>query len=421
MVDGGMDQADVIIVGAGIVGLATAHALLKQRPGLKICLLEKEAQAAQHQTGHNSGVIHSGIYYPPNSSKARLCRQGKAALESFLDEQGIDYARRGKVIVAVDPSERPRLEELYQRGVQNGVDCALIDADQLRELEPHVAGQWAISVPETGVVDFGRVAARLVDLLGDRGGQLVTDARVQRVVEDNDHAVIESTQGDFRARLVINCAGLYSDRLRLHGGRRSGVRILPFRGEYFQLVDARRDLCRSLIYPVPDPALPFLGVHLSRGIDGSVHCGPNAVLAWDREGYRRRNIRLADAWDTLTYGGFWRMAGRYLGVGTKEWWRSWNKSSFVRSLQRLVPDITAVDLEPAKAGVRAQAVGPDGNLVDDFLIEEEPFFIHVRNAPSPAATASLAIGQVVGQQALERLGAIPALHPSGAAATIMRQ
>ncbi len=416
-----MEQADVIIIGAGIVGLATAHGLLRERPDLKLCLLEKEEGAAQHQTGHNSGVIHSGIYYRPGSYKARLCRQGKAALERFLDEQGIQYKRRGKVIVAVDPSERLRLEALYQRGIENGVDCTLVGAEQLREIEPHTAGQWAIWVPETGVVDFGVVAARMVDCIVERGGRVVTNARVQRVVEDRDHAVIASTQGEFRARLVINCAGLYSDRLRLEGGRRSSVRILPFRGEYYSLVESRRDLCRSLIYPVPDPALPFLGVHLSRGIDEAVHCGPNAVLAWDREGYRRRNLRLADAWDTLRFGGFWRMAGRYMRVGTKEWWRSWNKNAFVRSLQRLVPDVSGADLERSPAGVRAQAVRPDGHLVDDFLIEEEPFFIHVRNAPSPAATASLAIGQVVGEQALARLDATSALHPSRAAATILQR
>ncbi|MBR58168.1 MAG: L-2-hydroxyglutarate oxidase [Myxococcales bacterium] len=416
-----MEQADVIIIGAGIVGLATAHGLLRERPDLKLCLLEKEEGAAQHQTGHNSGVIHSGIYYRPGSYKARLCRQGKAALERFLDEQGIQYKRRGKVIVAVDPSERLRLEALYQRGIENGVDCTLVGAEQLREIEPHTAGQWAIWVPETGVVDFGVVAARMVDCIVERGGRVVTNARVQRVVEDRDHAVIASTQGEFRARLVINCAGLYSDRLRLEGGRRSSVRILPFRGEYYSLVESRRDLCRSLIYPVPDPALPFLGVHLSRGIDEAVHCGPNAVLAWDREGYRRRNLRLADAWDTLRFGGFWRMAGRYMRVGTQEWWRSWNKNAFVRSLQRLVPDVSGADLERSPAGVRAQAVRPDGHLVDDFLIEEEPFFIHVRNAPSPAATASLAIGQVVGEQALARLDATSALHPSRAAATILQR
>jgi L-2-hydroxyglutarate oxidase len=399
-----MDSADVVIIGGGIVGLATAYQLTRRRPGLRLTLLEKEAELAAHQTGHNSGVLHSGIYYKPGSTKAVNCRAGKKAMEDFCAAEGIPFEVCGKVIVALDDGELPALEAIFRRGQANGVRCAFIDRDRLRELEPHAAGVRAVHVPETGIVDFRRVCLRLAQRVRERGGRVLTRARVTALRESSGSLAVLSTGGDVEARLAVNCAGLHSDRVTALGGTRPAARIVPFRGEYYALRPAAHRLVRNLIYPVPDPSFPFLGVHFTRRIEGGVECGPNAVLAFAREGYRRTDVDLADLAATLTYPGFLRLAGRYWRTGLGEMWRSLSKAAFVKALRRLLPELRADDLEPAPAGVRAQAVGRDGAMVDDFLIQDGGRVLHVGNAPSPAATASLEIGDLIATRLLDRLG-----------------
>ncbi len=385
---------DIAIVGGGIIGLATALALSEQAPEWRLAVLEKEASLAVHQSSHNSGVIHAGIYYTPGSYKACLCVEGVKLMLTFCDMYGIRYERCGKVIVATSPDELPRLARLYQRGVANGVaGLERIGPERVREIEPHANALAAIYSPATGIVDFGKVSMTMASVLQGRGTAILTGARVERIAHADGGVVLETPLGPVRARALINCAGLHADRLARLMGVRTDVQIIPFRGEYYNLIAERRHLVRGLIYPVPDPAFPFLGVHFTRTIDGGVEAGPNAVLAFAREGYTYWHIRLGDVAGMLAYAGLWRMVRRYYRMGFYELYRSLSRSAFVRALQRLVPNIRAADIVPGGSGVRAQAVEQDGALVDDFRIVETPKAIHVLNAPSPAATASLAIGR----------------------------
>jgi L-2-hydroxyglutarate oxidase len=396
-----MANYDFTIVGGGIVGAATAMHLAQRFPGARLLLLEKEDQPCLHQTGRNSGVIHSGIYYKPGSFKARFARAGATSMVAFCKEHGLTHEVCGKVIVATEKAELPLLENLYQRGLQNGLPVKRITAQEVQEHEPHVqclAGLW---VPTTGIVDYRQVTAKYLELFAAQGGTVRYRSEVMHLREQADGYVLETAAGPCETRFVINCAGLHSDRVARLAGVDPGAKIVPFRGEYYELTHARRGLVRGLIYPVPNPEFPFLGVHFTRMIDGSVHAGPNAVLAFKREGYTKTDLSLRDLGETLTFGGFWRMVSKNLGEGMKEMYRSFRKTAFVRSLQRLVPEVRAVDLVPSTAGVRAQALLPDGKLVDDFLIVPGRNALHVCNAPSPAATASLEIGRAIAAQVPE--------------------
>ncbi len=396
---------DVAIVGGGIVALATARALAERAPRARLLILEKEGRLGAHQTSHNSGVIHSGIYYRPGSYKARLCVEGARLMVQFCQAHGIRMERCGKVIVATREEELPRLAALHERGVANGVpDLALIGPERVRELEPHAAALRAIHSPNTGIVDFGEVAAALARDLQARGVRIETGARVKVIARTGDGLELGTPRLTFRARRLVNCAGLYSDEVARMAGAVPGVRIVPFRGEYYFLRPERRHLVRGLIYPVPDPEFPFLGVHFTRTVHGDVEAGPNAVLAFAREGYTFGRVVPRELLGTLAYRGFWAMARRYWRTGAYELYRSLSKAAFVRALQRLVPDLRPEDVTPGGAGVRAQAVSPDGTLVDDFRILESADAIHVLNAPSPAATASLAIGRHVATLAVEAFG-----------------
>jgi L-2-hydroxyglutarate oxidase len=396
-----MKRTDVAIIGGGIIGLATAYQITRQYPGRRVVVLEKEPDLAHHQTGHNSGVLHSGIYYKPGSMKAINCRAGKKAMEEFCAAEGIAYEICGKVIVAVDESELPALERIFDRGQANGVSCEVIDKHRLAELEPHAAGVRAIHVPEAGIVDYRQVCERLAERVREREGEVCTATRVIDIRKNGQGVIVSTTAGDIETLVVINCAGLQCDRVTAMSGEQPAAKIVPFRGEYFALKPDVHHLCKNLIYPVPDPNFPFLGVHFTRMIDQSVECGPNAVLAFAREGYKKTDLNIADLAESLTYPGFLRMAAKYWRMGMGEMWRSVSKRAFVRALKRLLPEIEAEHLEPAPAGVRAQAVSRDGSLVDDFLIQESERVINVGNAPSPAATASLNIGKLIA----ERLGA----------------
>lgn len=390
-----MSDSDVIIIGGGIVGLATAYQITAQHPDYRIVVLEKEALLAAHQTGHNSGVLHSGIYYRPGSLKARNCRDGKLAMQQFCDEHSIVYDLCGKVIVAVDGSQLPALDKIHERGKANGVACEMISAERLHELEPHASGAAALHVPETGIVDFTAVCRKLGEIIQQRGGHIHLGTRVHSIEMGKDEVVVQTSSGVHTSRILVNCAGLHCDRIAHRAGVLPAAKIVPFRGEYYELLPSAEHLCRTLIYPVPDPSFPFLGVHFTRMIGGGVECGPNAVLALAREGYRWSDINLGDLWEVLTYSGFWKLSSKYWRVGLGEIWRSLSRGAFVRALQRLVPDIRQEHLRVAPAGVRAQAVGYDGSMVDDFLIEHKGREIHVLNAPSPAATSSLNIGKEV--------------------------
>ena len=387
---------DIAVIGGGIIGLATAMTLARSYPGRRFLLLEKEAEIARHQTGHNSGVIHAGIYYAPGSQKANFCSTGGRLLREFCDERGIEYRMCGKVIVAVDDEERPRLQDLYQRGTANGAEgLEMVGPERLRELEPHAAGVEAIHSPNTGIIDFGAVADAFASELTESGGELLKGAEVVGIDERSGGAHVETTRGEVAARRIINCAGLHADRVARMMGVDPGLRIVPFRGEYFSIRPERRDLVQGLIYPVPNPKLPFLGVHFTRRIDGSVEAGPNAVLALAREGYHKTSFRLGEALDTLTYSGFWRMSATYWRSGISEQYRSMRKRSFLKSLQTLVPDIRMEDLTSPGAGVRAQAIDRKGNLVQDFAISQTENAIHVLNAPSPGATSALTISRYI--------------------------
>ncbi|MEM1027917.1 MAG: L-2-hydroxyglutarate oxidase [Planctomycetota bacterium] len=386
---------DVALIGGGIVGLATAYQLTQRRPGLRLVLLEKEAELAHHQTGHNSGVLHSGIYYKPGSLKAVNCRAGKAAMQAFCDQHDIPYQLCGKVIVATRESELPKMQDIFERGQANGVDCEMISAERCREIEPHAASIGAIHVPESGIVDYKQVCEKMAELMRAAGHDIRTSARVTAVRRVGDESVVESTAGDVTAKLVVNCAGLQCDRVTKMTGVKPAAQIVPFRGEYFVLKPEAEHLCKTLIYPVPDPAFPFLGVHFTRMIHGGVECGPNAVLALGRESYGKFQVHFPDLFESLTYGGFLKMAAKHWKMGLGEMWRSYSKRAFVKALQRLMPEIEAKHLTPCPSGIRAQAVTADGGLVDDFLIDESAGVVNVNNAPSPAATASLNIGKLI--------------------------
>jgi (S)-2-hydroxyglutarate dehydrogenase len=386
---------DYVIIGGGIIGLATALTVGGKHPKARILVLEKEQDLAQHQSGRNSGVIHSGIYYKPGSLKARFAREGNRSMIEFCREHGVKHEVCGKVIVASKTSELPLLDSLFQRGLDHGLAVARLAPEQVQEIEPHVRCVAGIKVASTGIVNYREVSAKYVELIKSNGGTVQTDTRVERLREVNGSQVIETSHGEFEAGFIINCAGLFSDRVARLGGLNPGAKIVPFRGEYYELVPERRYLVKSLVYPVPNPDFPFLGVHFTRMIDDSVHAGPNAVLAFKREGYRRTDINCADLFETLTFPGFWKLARKYYRDGMMEMVRSVSKRAFVKSLQQLIPEVTEEDLVPAHSGVRAQAMMPDGKLVDDFLIMKGENSIHVCNAPSPAATASLEIGRAV--------------------------
>jgi (S)-2-hydroxyglutarate dehydrogenase len=395
-------RRDLVIIGGGIVGLATGYQFLQRNPGRNVAILEKESQLAQHQTGHNSGVMHSGIYYKPGSLKALNCRAGKKAMEEFAREEGIPYELCGKVIVATSESELPRMQALYERGLANGVQCKVIDQAALRDLEPHCAGIRALHVPEAGIIDYPAVCNRLAEKIQAAGGTLVLSARVAGLVENPGEVVAQSSAGEFHAQQVVNCAGLHSDRITALAGGQSSAKIIPFRGEYYEVKPTAEHLCQNLIYPVPDPQFPFLGVHFTRMIRGGVECGPNAVLAFAREGYRKRDLNLRDLAEMLGYPGFRKLMARHWRMGLEEMWRSFSKGAFLRALQRLIPEIRSRDLEPAPAGIRAQAVSITGGLVDDFAFHESKRILHVINSPSPAATASLAIGKAIVEKLEQR-------------------
>lgn len=390
-----MKTADVVIIGGGIIGLATGWQISRRFPGQSILILEKESQVAQHQTGHNSGVLHSGIYYKPGSLRAINCREGKRLMEEFCDAEEISWDQCGKVIVAVDEREFPALDRIYERGQLNGVHCEMIGEDRVKVLEPHVAGIRGIHVPETGIVDYKQVSIRLAARIQEQDNQILTGTEVTGIRHHADSITVNTKQGDISAKQVINCGGLFSDRLARMGGAKPACKIVPFRGEYYVLKPAAEHLCKALIYPVPNPEFPFLGVHFTKMIHGGVECGPNAVWAFAREGYTKTRINIGDLFEAATYPGFRKMAFKYWKTGLKEMWRSFSKPAFVHELQRLIPEIKAADLEAAPAGVRAQALGPDGTLVDDFLIDESDRMINVLNAPSPAATSSLRIGSMI--------------------------
>lgn len=396
---------DVIIIGAGAVGLGMGLEITRRFPRQRLLVLEKEERVAAHQSGHNSGVIHSGVYYKPGSLKARLCVPGAAAMLEFCREHGVPYQVCGKVIVATQQAELPRLEELKKRGELNGLSgLRLIDSAELREIEPHAAGLQALLVPSTGVTDYAAVCEKYAELITRQGATVRCSAPAQAIKRSANGIVVETPQGAFSASALINCAGLYSDCICRMAGDDPGVMIVPFRGEYYDLVPERASLVRALIYPVPDPRFPFLGVHFTRRISGRVDAGPNAVLALAREGYRHRDINLRDLASSFSFPGFWRMARRHWRSGLDEWHRSLSKAAFVHALQRLVPEVKEGDLVPGGSGVRAQAVTPDGALVDDFHFVPSGKVLHVLNVPSPAATASLTIGKAIVDMAADSLG-----------------
>lgn len=386
-------SADVAVIGGGIVGLATARAL-QRRGRARVCVLEKEARPGTHQSGHNSGVIHSGVYYRPGSLKARLCVEGARRMLAFCAERGIAHEKCGKLIVAVGEDELARLDELQRRAAANGVDgVTRLDAGQVRELEPHVRSVAALHVAATGIADYPAVVAALAADVAAAGGALLPNAELLAGHASGGGWLLRTRAGSVATGLVVNCAGLQSDVVAARCGAPPEVRIVPFRGEYYLLRPERHDLVRGLVYPVPDPAFPFLGVHFTRTVHGLREAGPNAVLAFAREGYTRTSLSLTDLSATLAFRGFRRLAARYWRVALAEYHRSWSKPAFVRALRRMVPDLRAGDLVPGGAGVRAQAVGPDGALLDDFSLLRTERALHVLNAPSPAATASLAIGE----------------------------
>jgi len=387
---------NVAIIGGGIVGLATAWRLQQRFPGVGVTVLEKEAEVGRHQTGNNSGVLHCGLYYKPGSVKARMAVNGIRQMVEFCREHGIPHEICGKLVVAASDEEVPRMQALYERGTANGLDgLRVLSRDEMRDIEPHVGGVAALRVPQEGIVDYPAVCRKLTALIEAAGGKVVTSAGVRRMLQTAGGWVLVTPRGEFSAAFAVNCAGLHSDRVSTLAGARREVRIVPFRGEYYKIRKERQYLVNHLIYPVPDPKFPFLGVHFTRLIHGGIEAGPNAVLAFAREGYRKTDINLADLFDTLTYSGFWRFFLRYPRMCWDELRRSFSRQLFCRSLQRLVPEIREDDLAPGGAGVRAQALERNGDLVQDFRFVTGPRVLHVLNAPSPAATASLAIGDEI--------------------------
>jgi len=399
------DGFDVAIIGGGIVGLATGLGLLDANPRLRLIVLEKESLVGRHQTGHNSGVVHSGVYYQPGSLKAKLCVDGVKALRAFCESEGLAYKAFGKILVAVEPHEEPALEEIHRRGVANGVEgLRKLDPHGIREIEPNAAGVAGLHVPGTASVDFQKIAEAMALRLEHLGGEVRLNSEVLSIVNGSNEVGISTGAGDLTARYLVNCAGLHCDRVARMAGADPQVQIVPFRGEYYEVKDDRAGLVNGMIYPVPDPRFPFLGVHFTKTVTGAIEAGPNAVLALSREGYRWGSIDRGDLWEALRNPGLWVVARRYWKTGIGEMVRSASKRAFVAALQRLVPAIEVNDVVRAGAGVRAQAMDQKGNLLDDFAIEESPRALHVLNAPSPAATASLAIGRYVAKQVRDRLG-----------------
>jgi len=396
---------DVVVIGGGIVGLASAYKLVRRQAGIRVCVLEKEDRLAAHQTGHNSGVIHSGLYYKPGSVKAKTCTAGRRELVEFAKEYGIAHEICGKVIVATSERELDRLEAIFQNGKANGVEgLEKIGPERIKEIEPCCAGIAGLHVPCAGIIDFVAVAEKLGELIREASdSNVVLTSREVVGFEGHDfYTTVVTEQESFSTKYVINCAGLQSDRVARMDGVESRVRIIPFRGDYYELREAAREKVKGLIYPVPDPAFPFLGVHFTRMVDGSVECGPNAVFSFKREGYGKTDFDLRDTWESLSYGGTWRLFLRHWRYGLGEYMRAFSKGLFIRQLQKLVPSVELEDLEPGTAGVRAQALGPRGELIDDFKIEATRRSIHVLNAPSPAATAALAIGEYISEVAGDR-------------------
>jgi len=394
------DQYDVVVIGGGVVGLSVAREVMRQFPRLRVAVLEKEGRVGSHQSGHNSGVIHSGVYYKPGSIKARTCVEGATAMVEFCREHGVPFEICGKVIVATSQVELPRLQDLLERGRANGVGgLKMLGPEELREIEPHATGVAALHVPGTGVTDYAQVCEKYAELIGAQGGVVRTSTQVTGIRQNSNATVIETTGGAFGAFYVINCGGLFSDRISRMAGETPDVQIVPFRGEYYDLIPQRAQLVRALIYPVPDPRFPFLGVHFTRRIHGNVDAGPNAVFAFKREGYRAGDFSLRDTLESLSHPGFWRVAAKHWRSGKDEMHRAVSKASFVAGLRRLVPEIEAEDLVPGGSGVRAQAITRDGALVDDFQFSQSQHMLHLYNAPSPAATASIAIGQAVVEMA----------------------
>lgn len=396
-------QYEVIVIGGGIVGLASAYQLLKQKPGISLALLEKENKLVRHQTGHNSGVIHSGIYYKPGSYKAKNCIEGYEMLLNFARENDIAYEICGKVIVATSRDEVPQMEKVLDRGTQNGLSgLKKLTADELKDYEPNVNGCAGIYVPQTGIIDYKEVAQTLAEKIRQMGGEIYTGEKVEAIHCKQDPAGIVTNNHHWHAGLIVNCAGLYADKIAAMSGQDTNFRIIPFRGEYYKLREERKHLVKNLIYPVPDPNFPFLGVHFTRMIDQCVEAGPNAVFAFKREGYHKTSFDWHEFWESVRWPGFQKVAAKYWKTGVGEYYRSFSKSAFTHALQRLIPDVQEEDLEPAGAGVRAQACDREGGLIDDFLILEDTHIINVCNAPSPAATSSLSIGRSVAAKILER-------------------
>ncbi|PTL22186.1 L-2-hydroxyglutarate oxidase [Shouchella clausii] len=386
---------DFTIIGGGIVGLAVGHALFARYPKASVLIIEKEQEVAAHQTGHNSGVIHSGIYYKPGSFKAKFAKAGNQSMTAFCQKHGLKVDICGKVIVATNKKELPLLDHLYQRGVDNGLDLRMLSKEELHEAEPYVNGLAAISVPTAGIVSYKQVAEKLANLIAEKGGEIQLGTTVETITENNEGATIETDKGTFQTSYLINCAGLHSDRIAKLAGYHVDMKIVPFRGEYYKLRPEKRHLVKNLIYPVPNPDFPFLGVHFTRMIDGEVDAGPNAVLSFKREGYRKTDIDWQDVAEVIRYKGFWQLATKYWKEGTEEMIRSFSKKKFVENLQHLIPDVTEDHLVPGPSGVRAQALTTDGKLVDDFQLVRGRNSLHVCNAPSPAATASLEIGKAI--------------------------
>ncbi|MDR3609738.1 MAG: L-2-hydroxyglutarate oxidase [Ignavibacteriaceae bacterium] len=393
---------DIAIIGGGIVGTAVGMSLQKEKK-LSVILIEAENKFAPHQTGNNSGVIHSGLYYKPGSLKAKNCTEGRALMYRFCEEYSIPYERCGKIVLAIRDNEAPILRELELRGQENGlIGIKRITKEEIKEHEPYANGVLGLYVPETGIVDYTLVTNKYVEIITENGGKVLTSTRFMSLVKKSGEMLLETNNGEIRARVLVNCAGLQSDRVAQKCGVNPNLHIIPFRGEYYNIVKEKSYLVNNLIYPVPDTKFPFLGVHFTRRINGGVEAGPNAVLAFKREGYKKNDFSLGDVFQMITYSGFWRMAGKHYKMGIMEFYRSFNKNKFVSALQKLVPEISHSDLYPGGAGVRAQALEPDGKLVDDFRIIESENMVHVLNAPSPAATASISIGRTIAALAEKR-------------------
>lgn len=391
-----MLETDFLVIGGGAVGLATAYQIVKKYPDQRLVVLEKEPKLAKHQTGRNSGVIHSGIYYKPGSFKAVNCRKGKKALEQFCNENRIPFQRVGKLIVATDPKEEEKLQDIFQRGKANEIDCKLLTKKEMLEIEPNVSGTSAIHIPETGIVDYKEVCQCLSDKIRESKGEIYCGEKVIRIESKQNGILVRTSNTQYKCKVLINCGGLYADKIARLAGYKSPVQIIPFRGEYYTLSPEAIPLVKGLIYPVPDPRFPFLGVHFTKMIDGGVECGPNAVLAFGRECYTKFQVNLYELWETVSFLGFWRLCFKYWRTGLQEMIRSCSRHLYANSLRKMVPGILDGHLVNNRAsGIRAQAVRGDGSLVDDFLIEKQGNIVHVLNAPSPAATACLTIGEEI--------------------------